>query len=314
MTVTFHESTFEQVRRHPNPSNPSGSIIHISLEHLKPFKDHPFKPYEGQQLEDLICSIQEDGVLMPIIVRRINGADGEDGKDYEILAGHNRVNAAREAGLDKVPATIWESESDEDAWRIVVESNLNQRSAKDMKPSELANSLHRLNEAMKKKPGYRSDLQEPEDGSHAENRLRTMHVIGKRHNLSQATIARYIRAAQLSKGLQERLDNRLIGLGVAEHLSYLRPDEQDIVHKLLGEKVKINIQQARTLKEQSQNHELNEDEINQILMLKAPAPRRKSIKLREDIFAKYFTEGKTPEEIEDTIAKALELLRSQDPS
>ena len=304
MAIKFNGSMMDQVTKHPDPSSPRRSIIHISLEHLTPFANNPFRPYEGQRLEDLIRTIREDGVLTPITVRRTSG------EDYEILAGHNRVNAARECGLDKIPAMVCEPESDEELWRLVVESNFNQRSIEAMKPSELANSLHMLNEAIKKKPGYRSDLQEPEDGSQSDNRLRTMHVIGKKHHLSQATIARYIRAAQLSKGLQECLDNRLIGLGVAEHLSYLRPDEQDIVQRLLEGNTKVDIQQAKELKKQSHDHELNEDEIKQIITPRAPAPRRKTIKLREDIFTKYFTADQSPEEIEDILARALELFGS----
>ena len=302
----------EPIRRNSNASSdkncPSLKITNIKLDTLVPFADHPFKLYEGQQLADLVCSIRDNGVEQPIIVRSIGD------KKYEILAGHNRVHAAREAGLDTVPAIIRDDLSDEDAKILVVESNFNQRSVKEMKPSELANSLHMLNEAMKKKPGYRSDLQEPEDGSQFDNRLRTMHVLGKRHDLSQATIARYIRIAQLSKGLQEYLDRKMIGLGVAEYLSYLRSDEQAVVQGLVEGDAKVGLQQARELKKQSSDHELSEDEINEIISPKAAAPKRRAIKLREDVFTKYFTEGETPEEIEDTIARALELLRSQSPS
>lgn len=302
----------EPIKRNSNASSdkncPFLKITNIKLDTLVPFADHPFKLYEGQQLADLVCSIRDNGVEQPIIVRSIGD------EKYEILVGHNRVHAAREAGLDTVPAIIRDDLSDEDAKILVVESNFNQRSVKEMKPSELANSLHMLNEAMKKKPGYRSDLQEPEDGSQSDNRLRTMHVIGKKHDLSQATIARYIRVAQLSKGLQECLDNKLIGLGVAEQLSYLRPDEQAIVQGLVEGDAKLDLQQARELKKQSSDHALSEDEINEIISPKATAPKRRAVKLREDIFTRYFTEGETPEEIEDTIARALELLRSQSTS
>ena len=308
MAVKFAANIYAPIKSHSSQDQSRMKIINIELDRLKPFADHPFKPYEGQRLDDLIHSIQENGILTPILVRR------SDDKNYEILAGHNRVNAAKALGLDVVPATVCEPESDEEAKILVVESNFNQRSVKDMKPSELANSLHMLNEAMKKKPGYRSDLQEPEDGSQFDNRLRTMHVLGKRHDLSQATIARYIRIAQLSKGLQEYLDRKMIGLGVAEYLSYLRSDEQAVVQGLVEGDAKVGLQQARELKKQSSDHELSEDEINEIISPKAAAPKRRAIKLREDVFTKYFTEGETPEEIEDTIARALELLRSQSPS
>lgn len=308
MAISFNSNIMEPFTRDPDPLYPRRNEIYIPLEKLTPFPDNPFKPYEGQRLEDLIRSIQDNGVLMPILVRKTSD------ETYEILAGHNRVNAARECGLDKVPAMICEPKSDEEVWKIVVESNFNQRSVKDLKPSELANSLYRLNEAIKKKPGYRSDLHELAAGSQSDNRLRTMHFIGERYNLSQATIARYIRVALLSKGLQECLDNRVIGLGVAERLSYLRPSEQDIVQRLLEENIKIDARQAQTLKKQSLDHELDEDTICQIISPQTPVPKMKSIKLREDFLKKYFDENQTPEEIEDTIVKALDLFLSQNPS
>ena len=285
-------------------------IIELQPEQLKPFANHPFKPYDRPRLNDLIQDIKERGILTPILVRKTD----DEKYRYEILAGHNRVKAAKELELSTVPAIICVPKSDEEAMMIVIKTNFEQRSIKDMKPSELANSFHMLNEAMKKKPGYRSDLQEPEDGSQSDNRSRTMHVIGERHDLSQATIARYIRIAQLSKGLQECLDRKLIGLGVAEHLSYLRTDEQAIVQSLIEGDTKVDLQQARELKKQSSDHELGKDEIIEIIRPKAHAPKRRAVKLREDLFTKYFSEGETPEEIEDTIARALELLRSQSKS
>ena len=283
-------------------------VIELSLEKLKPCADHPFKLYEGQRLRDLIQSIQTAGVLTPILVRRIG--DG----NYEILSGHNRVNAVREIGeMSTIPAIICVPKSDDEAREIVVETNFNQRSIKDLRPSELANSLHMLNEVMKKKPGYRSDLQEPEDGSQSDNRSRTIHVIGEKYGLSQATIARYIRVAKLSKGLLECLDNKLIGLGVAEHLSYLRSSEQEIVHQLLENGTKINVSQVQALKKESKEHELGEDRIRQIVAPAVPLTKSRTIRLKEELFTKYFSENQPQEEIEDTIAKALEWFRQQNP-
>ena len=212
-----------------------------------------------------------------------------------------------------MPAIICIPKNDEEAMEIVIKTNFDQRSIKDFKASELANSLHMLNEAMKKKPGYRTDLQQSEDGSQSDNRSRTMHVIGEKYGLSQATIARYIRVAKLSKGLLECLDNKIIGLGVAEHLSYLRSSEQEIVKKLVEGKVKVDTQQAQELKKQSSDHELDEEEIKQVITPKAPPPKRKAIKIKESLLAKYFPDNQSPEEIEATIEKALGLFRQQNP-
>jgi len=124
---------------------------HINIEKLIPFANHPFKLYEGQRFIDMVESIRANGVLSPIIVRPTNG------DNYEILSGHNRVNAAREAGLTEVPAIVKNDLTDEEALFIVTETNLVQRSFADMKHSERAAALSALYTAMKKQ-GYRSDL------------------------------------------------------------------------------------------------------------------------------------------------------------
>jgi len=124
---------------------------HINIEKLIPFANHPFKLYEGQRFTDMVESIRTNGILSPIIVR------STDGGKYEILSGHNRVNAAREAGLTEVTAIVKVGLTDEEALFIVTETNLVQRSFADMKHSERAAALSVLYDAMKKQ-GYRSDL------------------------------------------------------------------------------------------------------------------------------------------------------------
>lgn len=304
MATEFDRAIYNQ-----HGSEPQMKVIAVSPKVLKSFANHPFKLYEGQRLNDFIQDIQEHGILSPVLVRKID----DEKYRYEILAGHNRVNAALELGLDAVPAIVCIPKNDEEAMEIVIKTNFDQRSIKDFKASELANSLHMLNEAMKKKPGYRSDLQEPEDGSQSDNRSRTIHVIGEKYGLSQATIARYIRVAKLSKGLLECLDNKLIGLGVAEHLSYLRSSEQEIVHQLLENGTKISVSQVQALKKESKEHELGEDRIRQIVASAVPLTKSRTIRLKEELFTKYFSENQPQEEIEDTIAKALEWFRQQNP-
>lgn len=281
---------------------------YIDVELLRPFANHPFRLYDGQRLDDFIKSVSEQGIITPITVRLT-----EDGY-YEILAGHNRVNAAKAAGLNAVPAIIQNGISDEEAQIIVVESNLNQRSVKDMRLSELANSLYLLNEALKKKSGYRSDLSEAETCSQIENRSRTMDLIGKRHGLSQAAVARYIRVAQLLPELQDCLDNKKISMSIAVHLSYLRVSEQSIVQQLFESGVKISTGHAQILKEKSREHELTESEIRQIIKSEPHSSKRKSIKLSDELLSRYFTEDRSSEDIERIIASALELFKSQNPS
>jgi len=152
----------------------------INIEQLVSFANHPFALYEGQRFIDLVDSDRANGVISPIIVRTT-----DDG-NYEILSGHNRVNAAREAGLTEVPAIV-NVDLTEEALFIVTETNLVQRSFADMKHSERAAALTLLYEAMKKKSGYRSDLLIEIDGiTSVENRprLTTKEKLGLKYGLS----------------------------------------------------------------------------------------------------------------------------------
>ncbi|MDR2729214.1 MAG: ParB N-terminal domain-containing protein, partial [Chitinispirillales bacterium] len=104
----------------------------LSIDALVPFANHPFKPYEDSRFDDMVRSIKELGVIVPVIVR-----PKEDGI-YEILSGHNRVNAAKQAGLAEVPVIIKENLTEEEASLIVTETNLVQRSFADLSHSERA--------------------------------------------------------------------------------------------------------------------------------------------------------------------------------
>lgn len=107
------------------------SSIDVEINALRPFRRHPFHLYKGERLSDMVESIRANGVLVPIIVRRTD-------MGLEILAGHNRTNAAKIVGLSKVPAIVLDRLSDEDAWIYVIETNLMQRSFSEMSHSEKA--------------------------------------------------------------------------------------------------------------------------------------------------------------------------------
>lgn len=141
-----------KTKKKPILRSTSKIVIH-NLENLILFKNHPFTLYEGQRFTDMVESVCANGVIVPIVVRPAS----EEGK-YEILSGHNRVEAARIAGVDSIPAIVRTGLTEEEAMLIVTETNLMQRSFADLKHSERAIVLATHYEAMKKKPGYRSDL------------------------------------------------------------------------------------------------------------------------------------------------------------
>ena len=107
----------------PAAEKPANSALSLSISDLVPFANHPFKLYEGARLDDMVRSVKECGVIVPIIVRPLD--DNE--LTYEILSGHNRVNAAKTAGLTEIPAVMMKGLTDEEAALIVTETNLVQR-------------------------------------------------------------------------------------------------------------------------------------------------------------------------------------------
>lgn len=108
-----------------------GGVTMLDIDSIKPFHNHPFHLYEGDRLDDMVESIRDHGILNPVIVRKI-----DDG--YEMLSGHNRQNAAKIAGLKKIPAIIKYDLPDTDAYVYVIETNLMQRSFSDLEISEKA--------------------------------------------------------------------------------------------------------------------------------------------------------------------------------
>jgi len=280
-------------------------IKEIKLDKLVSFASHPFKLYEGQRFTDMVESVRANGVLVPIVVRSYANEE----EKYEILSGHNRVAAAREAGLKEVPVIIRNNLTDEEALLIVTETNLIQRSFADLKHSERAVALSIHYEAMKKKSGYRSDLlAEIEELTCAPvgHGMRTRDKLGAQYSLGKTTVARYLRVNKLIPALKERLDNNEIAMRVAEALSYLRVKEQNIVEKLLSKGTKINIKQADTLKAESGKGELNLVNISEVLSSGYFPIHVKPVKLSGQFLAKHFNPDQSIEEIEKVIAKALD--------
>jgi ParB family chromosome partitioning protein len=287
-------------------STPSekNTILSITPEKLVPFDGHPFKLYEGQRFKDMVESVRANGVLAPVIVRPHNKEKGK----YEILSGHNRVAAAKEAGLNEIPVIIRTDLTDEEALLIVTETNLIQRSFADLKDSERAVALATHYDAMKNKQGYRSDLiAEIEELTCAPvgHGMRTRDKIGSQYGLGKTTVARYLRVNKLINALKDRLDSDGIGMRVAEALSYLKAKEQEIVEGLLADGKKISIKQADILKEKSGNEGLNKTSINEILNPGYSGAKVKPVKLSGQLLSQYFKPEQSAEEIEKTIAEAL---------
>lgn len=289
----------------------------VEISRLIPFANHPFKLYEGERFENMVRSIKEFGVIVPVIVR-------PKGYDYEILSGHNRVNAAKAAGLLEVPVVIKENLEDEEAMLIVTETNLMQRSFSDMLHSERAAALSEHHKALSSQ-GKRNDLlkeiesllnadeiRDEETSSPVGKKLRTHEQISEAYNLSKNSIARYLRISRLVNELKEFVDSEEISIRAGVDLSYLLDEEQILIADILtSNEFKIDMKKAETLRAFSEGKKLNEEtaysilsgELNKKPKANKPAP----IKLKPKLINKFFKAETKQTEIEEVIEKALEL-------
>lgn len=296
-------------------ATPSEQLLPIAK--LIPFAQHPFRLYEGERLDDMVESIRNNGVLVPIIVRTVPN------ERYEILSGHNRVNAARLAELTAVPCIVKENLPDEDAWAYVTETNVMQRSFGDMLPSEKAAVLHQQHSKMFSQ-GKRNDIiaelkslanphETGDDGtcSPMANKLKTLSIIGENYGLKKDSIARLLRIYELIKPLRQRVDGNEIPLRSGVQLSYLTPPEQELLEELIAEhRFNISIQMAEQLRSASEKGSLDRERVWAILTGKGGGEKKKpsalSVKLKPKLITKYFAPNTKQKEIEETIDKALQ--------
>ncbi len=301
-------------------SKPKGDPTYkLSLDKTVPFNNHPFKLYTGQRFSDMVESIKANGVYVPIIVRPL--ADGM----YEILSGHNRVAAAKEAGLETIPAIIRDGLTDEEALLIVTETNLLQRSFADLTHSERAVTLSMHHDAIKKQ-GRRTDMiQEIENMLKASNDAENLtscpmgtkfdgkQEIGDKYNLSRESVARYLRINKLIDAHKTRLDNNELALRAAVTLSHLSHNEQQILDDVLdSSSYKVDMKKADALRLASEKKALSRDDVEKILTgeKKPKSTRPAPFKLKPKIVTKYFKPEQKPDEIEATIIEALDFYYS----
>ena len=293
------------------------SMIKIDL--LIPYENHPFKLYEGERLDDMVRSIKEMGILLPIIVRPVD----PDDKLFEILSGHNRFNAAKIIGLTEVPVIIKRDLSDDDAALIVTETNLVQRSFADLSHSERAIAIKTHMDAISKQ-GKRSDIiseinillnadktDENETCGTVCHNTKSRDKTAEKYGLSSRSISNYIRLCKLDKLLLSKVDSEEIAFFSAVAISYLLPDEQTELNRILNEtKYKVDMKKAELLRESSESKKLTADRIEQILSgefnknSKSKSP--KAYKIKPKIYSKFFDDTMKHTEVDVIIEKALE--------
>lgn len=273
-------------------------IYDIPIAEIDDFPDHPFKVKLDEDMDQLVQSVRERGIITPVILRK-----KEDGR-YELVAGHRRKKACELAGLETVRAEIQEMTRDE-AIILMVESNL-QRST--ILPSEKAFSYKMRLEAMKRQAGRPSKENSVPAGHHSlEGKSRE--ILAANSPDSNTQIQRYIRLTSLIPEILDMVDNNKIALRPAVELSYLAENEQRyLLNAIECEDCTPSHTQAIKMRKFSQEGRLSPDVILSIMQEEKPN-QKEQFKIPKERIAKYFPAGTPAQKIEDTIVKALELYR-----
>ena len=267
--------------------------VNIPAEKIHPFEGHPYKVLDNDEMNNLIESIQQKGVISPIVVRPLENTDDE----YELISGHRRLRASVKAGLETVPALIYAVSRDEAAI-MLVDSNLHRE---HILPSERAFAYKLKMEAMSRQ-GYRSDLTSCQVGT----KLRTDEIIAENSTDSARQIQRYIRLTNLIPELLDLVDEERIAFTPAVELSYLNEVEQaDLVEEIRVCDATPNLSQAQRLRAISREEGLTPEHIGEILA-EEKANQREKIRIPAERIRKYFPKSYTTEQIEEAIIKICE--------
>lgn len=262
------------------------NVKEICVSDCVPFEDNPFKIQNNSEMEMLIDSVKENGILIPIAVRP------KDGK-YEILSGHRRIYACKVAGIETVPAIIRELTKDE-AVIFMVDSNLQREG---LLPSEKGFAYKMKLEAMKHQGRTSAQLGQ---------KLTSVQQIADNTSDSRTQIQRYIRLTNLEKPLLDMVDEGRIALTPAVELSYLLPEEQkDLIETIESEDCTPSLSQSVRMRKLSADGLLTMDKIFEI-MTEVKGNQIEVLKIPTDRVRRYFNPDTTYKQMEDYIVKALE--------
>ena len=243
-----------------NEERNSEEIKPIPLSELKPFEEQPFKVLLDESMDELVESIQQSGVLSPIIAR-----PHKDG-GYEILSGHRRAKACEIAGITEVPVVI-KNLDDDTAAILLVDSNLQRE---NILPSEKAFAYQLKLEAMRRKAG-RPTKENYVQIEHNLSGSTSREELSKEIGESPAQIQRYIRLTNLIDPILDMVDNKQIAMNAAVEISYLGSKEQtDVLKAIEAEEVAPSIEQAKKLRRFSEDGRLNGDVVLSIMQEQNP--------------------------------------------
>ena len=272
-------------------------VEEIDISKITDFPDHPFKVQNDDKMKEMVKSIKEYGVIVPVIVR-----PKKDGS-YEMISGHRRKMACELAGINKIRCIVKDL-SDDEATILMVDSNIQRE---EILPSEKAFAYKMKLQAMKHQ-GERVDLEENTTSTPMVEKLKnqtSISILGKQNNESAEQIRRYIRLTYLIPELLEQVDLKRIAFRPAVELSYLSEENQYIIQNIFEfDEITPSLSQAIRLKKLEKEGKLTEEKIEEIMQQQKP--NQKYIKINNEKIEKYIPRKiKEADEVEDFIIQCL---------
>lgn len=267
----------------------------LPLSELHPFEGHPFQVRDDEEMDKMVDSVKEYGVMTPAIVRpRRDGG-------YEIVAGHRRCHASQRAGVDTMPCIVRELD-DDTAIILMVDSNCQRE---HILPSEKAKAYQMKLEAIKRKGGRPSKNNSAQVGPNLWASERVALDAGE----SKSQVKRYIALNNLTPDLMQLVDDGRLKTTPAVELSYLTPEEQEEFLSYMEEEgCTPSLSQAQKLKAASKESVLTKDTIHEIMSARSPSvkPREPQLTIAVSKVERYFPKGFTSDQMQNLIVKLLE--------
>ena len=262
----------------------------IPIEQLHPFANHPFHVRHDLEMKELMDSIEESGIIHPILVRP------KEGGEYEVISGHRRWEACKELGIKQVPAKVLYLDDDE-ATVLMVNSNIQRE---HVLPSEKAFAYKMRYDALKRTAGRPS-----KNSCQLGTNYRADKSLSESTSESERTVQRYIRLTNLIPPILQMVDENRIAFNPAVEISYMTEEHQ----QWLQEEMELcdatpSLVQSRALKEMSRNGTLTEDYLHTLLTEEKPNQRQKFFLNQSDV-QQYFPPGYTPQQMHNTIMMLL---------
>lgn len=273
------------------------SVREIPLAEISDFPNHPFKVKMDEEMQDMKESIRKYGVLVPALVRE------KPGGGYEMVAGHRRKMASKLAEQTTMPCLV-RNLSDDEAIIVMVDSNLQREK---ILPSEKAFAYKMKLDAMKRQ-GERTDLTSVPMAQKLQGKT-SRQLLGEQVGESQDQIRRYIRLTELIPSILEMVDEGQVAMRPAVELSYLPKEQQKILYDTIqSEDCTPSHVQAIKMRKFSEEGKLDEDVIFSVMTEEKPN-QVEQFRMPRKRIDRYFPQGTSKKQIEDTIVKALEFYQ-----